>query len=117
MSEHPNLPLNKYGSEDDVACHYSGEQWDGEGMESSEGKKKKKKRRRSVIEMELFLNTQSDEAIKAATLCNHYYGEKNSEYIEWTILKDGEERTSCRPLHQMQLHTVTTLDGVIIQKT
>ncbi len=73
ISEHPNLPLNEYGSEDDVACHYSGEQWDGEGMESSKGKKKKKKRR-SMIEMELFLNTQSDEAIKAATSCKHYYG-------------------------------------------
>ena len=41
--------------------------------------------------MELFLNGQSDEAIKTATSYKHYYGEKNTEYIEWTILKDGEE--------------------------
>ena len=89
VSEHPNIPSNEYGSEDDVASHYSGEQWDEEGMDSGKGKKKKKKR--SVIEMEMFLNEQSDEEIKAATSYKHYYGEKNSEYIQWTILKDGEE--------------------------
>lgn len=66
VSKHPNLPLNEYGSEDDVASHYSREEWDKEGMDSGKGKKKKQKKR-GVIETELFLDAQSDEAIKTMT--------------------------------------------------
>ena len=41
--------------------------------------------------MELFLNHQTNEDINAAMLYKHYYGEKDSDYIESTNLKDGEE--------------------------
>ena len=43
------------------------------------------------MEMEWFMNQQTDDNIKVATLYKHYYGEKDSEYIEWTILKDSED--------------------------
>ena len=33
----------------------------------------------------------SDQGVIDATMFNHYYGEGDDEFIEWTILKDGEE--------------------------
>jgi hypothetical protein len=72
---------------------YSGEESDVEDSDNDKGKKKKKKnkKKRSVIEMKWFMNQQTDADIKEATSYKHYYGEKDSEYIEWTILRDGEE--------------------------
>ena len=92
VCENPNRPSNEYGSEDDVASNYSGQQSDLDDSDNDKGKNKKKtKKKRSVVEMEMFLNEQTDDDIKCATSYKHYYGEKDNEYIEWTILKDGEE--------------------------
>ena len=39
---------------------------------------------------ERFLQ-QDDERVKEATVFDHYYSEKDDNFICWTILKEGEE--------------------------
>ena len=57
---------------------------------SRTAKKRKKKKTRKIIAIESFLN-MSDEGVLAATTFDHYYGESASDFIKWTILKDGDE--------------------------
>jgi hypothetical protein len=91
--EHPNLQSNEYGSEDDVVSVGSttGNDEDQPATQSSKKKKKERKKPCAVLEMELFLNEQFVEEIATATSYKHFYGEGDDQYIEWTILKEGEE--------------------------
>lgn len=94
--EHPNLPSNEYGSGDDMAsigssdCGEENDATEGSGG-GKKGKKKKKKKARCAIEMERFLKEKSDEDIAKAQSYRHFYGEEDNQYIEWTILQEGEE--------------------------
>ena len=55
-------------------------------------KKQKRKRRktRKVLGLESFMN-MSDEAVLEARSFHHYHGEDDNDFIEWTILREGEE--------------------------
>jgi hypothetical protein len=64
-------------------------------------KKKKKKKTRKVLSIESFLS-MDDEGVKNATTFHHFHGEGNDDYIEWTILKEGEEITTDIMQHQPQ---------------
>ena len=41
--------------------------------------------------MERFLNDQFEYEIAKATSYKHFYGEGDDQFIEWTILQEGEE--------------------------
>ena len=65
---------------------------DGEKGEKSKSKPGKKKESRKVRCVREFLQ-QDDDWVKEATVFDHYYGEKDEDFIRWTILKEGEEIT------------------------
>jgi hypothetical protein len=90
--EHPNLPSKEYGSEDDVASVEltADDDDDVDPEEQSSKNKKKKKKPRAVLEMERFLNEQFESEIAKATSYKHFYGEGDDQFIEWTILQEGE---------------------------
>ena len=64
-------------------------------------KKPKKKKSRKVLSIDSFLN-MSDAGVVSATSFNHFYGEGDGDFIEWTILKDGEEITTDVMQHKPQ---------------
>lgn len=76
---------------------------------SSTKKKRKKKKTRKVLSIESFLN-MSDDGVLEATTFNHYYGEGDNEYIEWTILKDGEEISEDIMQHPQQSSSPFNVD-------
>ena len=53
-------------------------------------KKAKRKKTRKVLSLESFMNL-SNNAVLAATTFHHYHGEGDNNFIEWTILREGEE--------------------------
>jgi hypothetical protein len=83
--EHPNLPSNEYGSEDDVASVVLTANDDDDvdpEEQSSKKKKREKKKPRAVLEMERFLNEQFESEIAKATSYKHFYGEGDDQFIE-----------------------------------
>ena len=64
-------------------------------------KKKKKKKSRKVLAIESFLGMSDDGIVNASTF-KHFHGEGDSDYIEWTILNEGEEITSDVMQHRPQ---------------
>ena len=76
------------------------EEEDGTGGRKNKPKKKKKKTRK-VLSIDSFF-CMSDDGIVNATTFNHFHGEGDSDYIEWTILKDGKEITTDIMQHQPQ---------------
>ena len=52
--------------------------------------KNKKRKSKKVLSLESFMN-MSDEGVLAATSFNHYYGECDNDFIQWTILMEGSE--------------------------
>lgn len=63
--------------------------------------KKNKKKTRKVQSIENSLGMSDDSSVNATTF-NHFHGEGDSNYIEWTILKEGEEITMDIMQHQPQ---------------
>ena len=63
--------------------------------------KRKKKKTRKVLSIESFL-AMDDDGIKTATTFHHFHGEGENDYIEWTILKEGEEISTDVMQHQPQ---------------
>lgn len=108
ICEHPNLPSNEYGSGDDMASVNSDEELVDENTGS--GAKKKKKKKRCALEMEKFLKEKSDYEIAIKKSYKHYYGEGDNEYIEWTILQEGEEIVDDVMQHPPQLQSVFKKD-------
>ena len=72
-----------------------------EEEDNSGGHKKKSKRKktRKVLSLESFIN-MSDESVLAATTFNHYYGEDDNDFIQWTILQEGEEIVDDVMIHE-----------------
>ena len=63
--------------------------------------KRKKKKTRKVLSIESFL-AMDDDGVKNATTFHHFHGEGKNDYIEWTILKEGEEILTDVMQHQPQ---------------
>ena len=91
VCEHPYRASNEYGSDDDMASVFSAVDDDFDGEPITGKMKKRKAKPRGVREMEYFLNMQSDADIAKASTYKHFYGEGEEQYIEWKILRDGEE--------------------------
>jgi hypothetical protein len=59
---------------------------------ASNTKKKQKKKTRKVLSLESFIGMRDDGVLQAKTF-DHYYGDKDADYIRWDILEDREEIT------------------------
>ena len=80
--------------DDDLASINSDEEEEDDNLVSGSGtmrKVTKKKKPHGVLGMEIFLDEQLDAEIVKAMTHWHFYGEGDSDFIEWTILKDGEK--------------------------
>ena len=64
-----------------------------DGATKKKPKMTKKKKSRKVLAIESFLD-MSDEGVVNATSFRHFHGEGDNDYIEWRILKEGEEITN-----------------------
>ena len=73
----------------DLVLQESSDDDDAAGSSTNKTKKKKKKSKK-VLSLESFMD-MSDEGVRAATSFNHYYGECDNDFIEWTILMEGSE--------------------------
>jgi len=80
--------LESEPDDDDLVLEDSSD--DEDAADGSTKKKKKKKKSRKVLALESFLD-MSDEGVLAATSFNHYHGEGDDEFIQWTILMEGTE--------------------------
>lgn len=88
----------------DLVLPESSDDEDNNGMGDGSTKpkaRKKKRKTRKVLSIESFL-AMDDVAVKNATTFHHFYGEGNDDYIEWTILKEGEEITTDIMQHRPQ---------------
>ena len=88
----------------DLALPESSDDEDNNGMGDGSTKpkaRKKKRKTRKVLGIESFL-AMDDVAVNNATTFHHFYGEGNDDYIEWTILKEGEEITTDIMQHRPQ---------------
>ena len=103
LCEHPYRASNEYGSDDDMASVFSAGDRDFDDEPMTGKTKKRKAKPRGVREMEYFLNMQSDADIAKASTYKHFYGEGDEQFIEWEILRDGEEIVD----NVMQLPTPT----------
>ena len=75
------------------------EEKDGAGKQRK--KKKKKKKSRKVLAIESFLDMSNDGVVNENTF-KHFHGEGDSDYIEWTVLKEGKEITTDVMQHKPQ---------------
>ena len=53
-------------------------------------KKEEKKVTRKVNSINLFLSMSEDGVLDATTF-DHYWGEGDEDFVQWEILKEGEE--------------------------
>jgi hypothetical protein len=60
------------------------------GNKTRKKRKTKRKKTRKVLSLDSFMNLSND-AVLAATTFHHYHGEGDNDFIEWTILREGEE--------------------------
>ena len=99
------LELLESEPEDDCDLVLPHSEEDDDEQEEEDGarkkKKKKKKKSRKVLAIESFLG-MSDDGIVNANTFRHYHGEGDDDFIEWTILKDGEEITTDVMQHKPQ---------------
>ena len=72
---------------------------DNNALSITTGRRKMKSKK--VLSIESFLG-MSDESVLQANTFHHFHGEQDSNYIEWTILKEGEEITTDTMVHQLQ---------------
>ena len=70
-------------------------------VKEEDNKKKKKKKSRKILAIESFLG-MSNESIVNANTFRHFHGDGDGDFIEWTILKEGEEITTDVMQHEPQ---------------